>query len=87
MNAMANTILEIGSVVNLLNEILEDQSVPKNVRAQIQKIIASLKDGSEISIKLSKAMNELDDISSDVNIQSFTRTQIWNVVSSIEKLK
>ena len=41
---------------------------------------------SEISIKISKALNDLDEIADDVNLQPYTRTQIWNVVSILEKI-
>ena len=86
MNEMADLMIEIKSIVERLSEIIDDGSVPKNVRTHIQKIILSLKDGNELSINVNKALNQLDELSSDVNIQSYTRTQIWNVVSTLEKL-
>jgi len=33
-----------------------------------------------------KALDELDELVSDNNIQQYTRTQIWNVVSLLEKI-
>lgn len=77
---------EIDSVVETLTELEEDVTVPKNVRLKIQEIIKNLKEGTELSIKISKALNDLDEIADDVNLQSYTRTQIWNVVSALEKI-
>lgn len=77
---------EINDVIESLEEVKEDSTVPKNVRIKIDNIIATLKDSTETSIKISKALSEIDDIADDVNLQSYTRTQIWNVVSILEKI-
>ncbi len=83
---MVQQITEIDTVVNSLNEVQEDVTVPRNVRLQIQGIISTLRANTELSIKVNKALNELDEIANDVNLQSYTRTQIWNVISILEKL-
>ena len=79
-------ISEVELVVGNLGEIQEDTTVPRNVRLQIQNVMNSLRADTEISIKISKALNQLDEVSSDVNLQSYTRTQIWNAMSALEKL-
>ena len=86
MNEMAEQISEVGVVVNSLNEIQDDATVPRNVRMQIQNIVNALKGNIELSIKVNKALNELDEVASDANLQSYTRMQIWNVMSVLEKL-
>ena len=86
MEKMTEQISEVDTVVKSLSEIQDDATVPRNVRTQIQAIIASLKDGTEFSIKVNKALNQLDEMSNDVNLQSYTRTQIWNIMSSLEKI-
>lgn len=82
---MAEQISQL-TVVNSLNEIREDSTVPKNVRAKIESVVNTLKEDTELSIKVNRALNELDGIASDVNLQAYTRTQIWNVMSMLEKL-
>ena len=71
----------------MLNEIKDDLTVPKNVRTKIEKVIGILGERKEMPIKVSKALNELEDVANDVNLQSYTRTQIWNVISELEKIK
>ncbi len=83
---MVQQLTETEIVINSLNEIQEDATVPRNVRLQIQSIISTLKANTELPIKVNKALNELGEIANDVNLQSYTRTQIWNVISVLEKL-
>jgi len=77
---------EINNIIGTLTELEEDVTVPRNVRLKIQCIIKNLKEKTEIPIKTSKALNDLDEIADDVNLQPYTRTQIWNVVSILEKI-
>lgn len=83
---MAEQIAELDVVLTSLSEIKEDITVPKNVRSKIESVIVTLKEDTELSIKINKALNDLDEISNDVNLQSYTRTQIWNAISLLEKL-
>ena len=83
---MTEQISEVDNVINSLNEIQEDITVPRNVRTKIESVINALKEDTELSIKVNKALNGLDETANDVNLQSYTRTQIWNVMSLLEKL-
>ncbi len=73
-------------VSKLLSELSEDITLPKNVKIKIAKTISVLNDEKDASIRVHKALNELGEIAEDANIQPYTRTQIWNVVSLLEKL-
>jgi len=75
---------KLQNVIDLLNQMLEENAVPKNVRARIDKTIILLQKDEESQIKISKAMHELEDISNDTNMQSDTRTQIFNIISVLE---
>jgi len=77
---------QIKQVIETLTELQGDTSIPKNVKLKVEGIIALLKGGTDLSIKVDKALNELDGIANDTNMQSYTRTQIWNIVSLLEKL-
>ena len=86
MNEMVEQISEISTMINRLNEIHADLSVPRNVRTKIELIIDTLRKDTELSIKINKTLSELDEIASDSNLQAYTRTQLWNVISMLEKL-
>jgi uncharacterized protein (UPF0147 family) len=75
----------VKDAVSLLNELKEDTTVPKNIKSKIESVIISLEEKSEVSININKAMNELEEVADDVNLQSFSRTQVWNIVSLLEK--
>ena len=77
---------KLNDVIELLGELLEDNTVPRNVKTKIQTIIEFLKEDTELSLRLNKALNILDEISDDNNIQPYTRTQIWNIASVLESL-
>ncbi len=74
-------------LIEQLVEILEDTSIPKNVRSKIENAMTALKEeDKEDCFKANKALQELDDIAEDPNIPSYVRPQIWNVVSQLETL-
>ena len=77
----------IESIEPALKELKEDATVPKNVKLKIEKAIGILRKNSEITIKVSKALNELEEVADDVNLQSYTRMQVLNVISALEKIK
>ena len=78
---------DIGEILESLEDIKGDSTVPKNVKLKIDEIISTLKRTDiEISIKVDKAQQDLEEISSDSNLQTFTRTQLWNIVSMLETL-
>jgi len=73
-------------IIQALTNLKEDDGVPKNVRSKIDIIISDLKDESDLSMKVGKSLHNLDEISEDLNLPPFIRTQIWNVSSMLEKL-
>ncbi len=77
---------QVEDIIDVLTELLEDNTVPKNVKIKIESIINSLKQDSELSLKVNQALSILDEISDDNNIQPYTRTQIWNIASMLESL-
>ena len=78
---------ELNEIIELLEDLKKDSSVPKNVKEKIENTIGILSDEEdETDIKVSKALQELEEVADDANLQPFTRTQVWNIVSFLEKL-
>ncbi len=74
-------------LVEALSQLEQEGSVPKNVRKKLRCAMGALQEpDKEIRIKTNKALQELDDISDDVNIPAYIRPQIWNVVSLLESI-
>ena len=71
-------------IISALEELNGDSTVPKNIKNKIIAIIQVLNEQVEKPIKISKALTELEDVSNDVNMQAYTRTQIYNIISMLE---
>lgn len=77
---------DIIALIEELEYIQEDDSIPKNVRTKVGNAILALKEDKEPNIKANKALRELDDLSEDPNVPLYIRPQIWNVVSRLAKI-
>ena len=76
---------EMHQILELLSQIFEDKTVPKNIRECAQKSKNSLQDDKEdLSTRVDQVVQLLDEISEDPNMPVYTRTQIWNLVSLLE---
>ncbi len=78
---------KIKEIISALSELSNDSAVPKNVKNKINQMINILEDGSELSIRVNKVLNELDEIADDTNMQAYTRIQILNIVSLLETIQ
>jgi len=76
-------------IIKLLTQIVEDRTVPRNIRAAAEEAKKELTEKTENSwdIRLSSAISVMDDIINDPNMPMHTRTQIWNIVSMLETVK
>lgn len=75
---------QLKEIAEVLQEVLKDETVPKNVRARIESAIAELQNNEDHNIAIHKALNELDELADNTNIEPYTRSQIWNIVSLLE---
>ena len=63
------------SAVSLLEEVLEDRGVPRNIKSKIEGSIKELKaDKESEGVKVSTLVSVLDDASNDPNISLSART-------------
>ena len=76
------------NVIPLIEQIVNDRSVPRNIRTKCEDSIKVLKDEKQdTAIRSNTVISTLDDISNDPNIPTYTRTQIWNIVSLLESVQ
>jgi len=69
----------------IMEQILDDRTVPKNIRDCILKSRELLSNnGDEFNIRVNAIIQLLDEITGDPNLPIYTRTQIWNIVSILE---
>ena len=84
MTPMASRIQTITTGLDML---VEDTSVPRNIRRGAETIKALLTDQSQpLDVRKSKAIGTLDDMANDPNIPLHGRTLVWNIMSQLETL-
>lgn len=77
----------INQVVENLSELTADTYVPQNIRTRAQAVSVLLQNKAEsIEARKNKALQYLDDMASDSNIDMSTRTFIYQVLSMVESL-
>lgn len=76
--------MKFEDVVQLLDRIINDRTVPRNIRKATEEAKNTLLGSDAPEVKISTAIHILDEIINDPNMPMYTRTQIWNVVSMLE---
>lgn len=79
--------MDFSPVTGMLDSIIEDRTVPKNIRSSIEEAKTAIEEDSAIELKISSVISTLDDVINDPNMPMYTRTQIWNVVSMLEQMR
>jgi len=76
------------NVIPLIEQIVNDRTVPRNIRTKCQESIDILKDKEQdIAIRINTVISNMDEVSNDPNIPMYTRTHIWNIVSILESMQ
>lgn len=78
---------EINETAAMMLDVIEDRSVPRNIRTVVQEAMEKVKARNIEAANFENAIYLLDDISNDINMPSHTRTDIWQIISKLEALK
>jgi len=76
----------ITEIIEFIKEIAEDTALPRNVKEKLECVIEILSNGDDISMRVSKAVHELEDLVDDKNLEAYSRTQLYNVISQLETI-
>lgn len=77
----------IKQCIEVVDRIINDDSVPKNIRRsadEIKNILNNREDSP--SMRAAVSIRILDDISTDQNLPLHTRTLIWNLAGQLETI-
>lgn len=74
--------------INIFVEMQQDSTVSKNVRLKISQMQKDLESCSkdELSLVVNRVISDLEEISGDMNLPMFVRTQIWSLTGLLEPL-
>lgn len=85
---MADDKIRLNQVMDVLDQLAEDTSVPRNIRrgaTQAKEIL--LNDSEALDVRTASAVFILDELANDPNIPLHGRTLIWNIISQLETIK
>lgn len=85
---MSNSEETFEEVSEILKQITDNSTVPRNIRkvADVSNTILMEGEGEEI-VRVSEVIARLDEISNDPNIPVHARTLIWEILSKLEAVK
>jgi len=78
---------KIKQIINFMDDLLGDTSVPKNIKRAITDAKNKLLMKEDPVLRASSAIYFLESISEDINLPMHARTQIWQIVSVLETIK
>lgn len=78
---------EMQELLDLMQSILNDRLVPRNIRAVAEEAMQKIGVKKPKVEDFSTAIYLLDDISADINMPTHTRTDIWATISKMEAIK
>ncbi len=78
---------KIDNISGGLDMLIEDTSVPRNIRKAAQDAKDLLGDeGQPLDVRKAKAISTMDDLANDPNLPLHGRTLLWNIMSQLETL-
>ncbi|OKY77687.1 MAG: hypothetical protein BTN85_0155 [Candidatus Methanohalarchaeum thermophilum] len=78
---------KIEECTNILDKIINDNSIPKNIRRAAKNAKNELLSGEgDLTVRATNAISELNEVNDDPNIPIHARTEIWNAISILEGL-
>lgn len=84
---MLEDVKTIAQCIDKLDIIINDESVPKNIRRSVENMKKILSNEKEPSSKrAAKVAYELENIGNDHNIPLHTRTMVWGLSSQLENI-
>ena len=77
----------VEKIIEHLKQLQKDSTIPRNVKSKFDEMTRLLSNKKEeYGLRINKALNVIEGISEDANLQPYTRTQIWNVASMLESI-
>ena len=84
---MPNPQKTIENCILMLQHIMEDSSIPRNIRRVADETRQLLtNDNKELGLRAAEAISKIDEISNDPNMPVHARTRIWELVSRLETI-
>lgn len=84
---MADQNEKIKQIMSLMELVINDNTIPKNIRKAVSDAKERLAGDEEVITRTSAAVYALEEVGEDINMPMHARTQIWTIVSALETIK
>ncbi|MCL4325914.1 MAG: UPF0147 family protein [Candidatus Thermoplasmatota archaeon] len=82
---MTNKEGKIKQILDSLDQLSNDSTIPKNIRKGAQVAKDTLNDANKpLDVRIATITMILDELANDSNIPIHGRTAVWNIISQIE---
>ncbi len=78
---------KISEVIQFIDSLMDDNTIPKNVKKSLSDAKMKLATPGDPVFRASSAIYTLENVGEDINLPMHARTQVWNIVSSLETIK
>lgn len=75
------------TVHNMIEEMLQDTTIPKNIRKAISEAKARIEGDDDLPVKISASIYLIESVSNDINMPPHARTQLWAIMGALESIK
>ncbi len=79
--------MDMKQTIIIIQELSVERGVPNNVRGSLNETIEILQNSKSEQEGVSSAISILDESSNDPNVAPHIRTQMWNILSSLEGMR
>jgi len=87
-NIKSNNEEKIEKAIAILQPLVENTAIPRNIRRTVKETIDGLRDKSiGPGVRAANAIGVLEEISQDPNVPSYARVTIWNAISILEGIR
>ncbi|RQD81843.1 MAG: UPF0147 family protein [Methanocalculus sp. MSAO_Arc1] len=84
---LAETGNTLRNCVQILQMMMEDNTIPRNIRRVADETRSILLDESNApGLRAATAISKIDEVSNDPNMPVHARTRIWELVSQLESV-
>lgn len=77
----------IAQITRQMEMLMNDTSVPRNVRSAISEAKGKLNTKEDYIVRISGAIYSIDAVSNDINLPPQARTAVWNILSMLESIR
>ncbi len=85
---MSDVNEELERVCEKMENIMEDNSIPRNIRKGAEECTELLLESDdELDVRIASSIFKLEELADDPNIPLHGRTLVWNIISELESIK